>query len=260
MNTLHVHYFKPHNVYQPLLSDTNAPLLPSTNPRKEKTCSPTYSPELVALLTSGISRTTRPLQKHQLVSPPGLRGHAKSDFEDTTLLGPPSRRREHNIRCRFFRNEWKKVYPPLQVSLQHPANHTNTHIPSHPPLNFGFQNVITLQELLALGGSPSRLPEPPSKQRRQRIQKKSDANPFDGDLSVRWLRRRYQALLGRVPLLIPRSPLPQDSFKRTYDVQLASNAITTSRPHPSRLRFVDTEDVSWISDINHIVRSGRRRE
>lgn len=237
----------------------NGPPHSPINPQREKTCSPAYSPELVALLTSGISRVTRPLQRHQLVSPPGLQGRANSDFKDTVLLGPPSRRREYNIRWRFFKNEWKKVYPPLQVSLQQPANHTNTHIFPNPSLGFGFQSTVTLRELLALGGSPSRSPEPPNKQRRQEAQRTSDTNPFDGGLSARWLQRRYQALLGRVPLLTPR-PMPQDNFKRVYDVQLADIAITTSRLHASRLRFVDTEDVSWTSDINPIVQSGRRRE
>ncbi|KAH0838166.1 hypothetical protein J3R83DRAFT_6417 [Lanmaoa asiatica] len=244
---------------EPLLSDLNAPPLPPTDPRKETTRSPAYTPELASLLTSGISHTTRALQKHHFVSPPGLLGRAKANFEDTALLGPLSRRREYNIRWRFFKSEWKKVYPPLQVSLQHPGNQSNTHIFSNHPLNFGFQNAVTFQELLALAGSPSSLPDPPSKQRRlQRINETSEINPFDGSLPVRWLRRRYQALLGRVPLLIPR-PLPQDNFRRTHDVQLADNAITTPKPHPSRLRLVDAKDVSWISDVHLTVQSGRRR-
>ncbi|KAG8219662.1 hypothetical protein J3R82DRAFT_617, partial [Butyriboletus roseoflavus] len=211
---------------EPLLSDPNVPFPTSTNPRKVNMRPPAYSPELAALLTSGISRTTRALQKHHLVFPPGMSRRTTSNFEGTVLLGPLSRRREYNIRWRFFRSEWKKVYPPLQVSLQRPANQSNMHVFSNHPLNFGFQNTITLQELLALAGSPSRL---------QLIQETSDTNLFDGNLPVRWLRRRYQALLGRVPLLIPR-PLPQHNSKRTYDVQLADNAITASRPHSSRLR------------------------
>lgn len=155
--------------------------------------------------------------------------------------------------------EWKKVYPPLQLSPRLPANHTNMHTFSDPPVIFGFQNAVILQELLALAGSPSNSPDPPTKQRRlQQTQIASNANPFDGGLPLRWLRRRYQALLGRVPLLVPRTS-PQDNFKRTYDVQLADNAMTTSRPHSSRLRVVGAEDVSWISDAHLTVQSGRRR-
>ncbi|KAF8140424.1 hypothetical protein EV363DRAFT_1312476 [Boletus edulis] len=236
---------------QPLLLDTNPSLLSPKDSRKEKICSPAYSPELATLLTSGISRTTKALQKHHLISPPGLPARAKSDNEDAVLLGPLSRRREYNIRWRFFRSECNKVYPPLQIPLQHPAHHTNTHFLS------GFQNAAALQELVALAKSPSRSPDPPSKQRRpQRIQ---DMNPFDGGLPVRWLRRRYQALLGRIPLLVPRLS-PDANCKRTYDVQLADNARTASRQHPSRLRVVDTEDVVWISDVHFIGRSGRRQK
>lgn len=125
--------------------------------------------------------------------------------------------------------------------------------------NFGFQNVVTLKELLALAGSRSRSPDPPSKQRGlHRFQQTSDTNPFDANLSVRWLRRRYQALLGKVPLLVLR-PSPQDNVKYTHDVQLADNALTTSKPQSSQLRVVDAEDASWISDVHLIVQSGRRR-
>lgn len=177
------------------------------------------------------------------------------------LLGPLSRRREHNIRWRFFESEWKKVYPPLQISPCHPADHTNALVYSNPPVDFGFQNTVVLKELLALAGSPSRSPEHAGRQKKvQRTQKPSDTNPFDGSLPVRWLRRRYQALLGRVPLLIPQSSSQNNNFKRTYDVQLADNAMTTSKPHSSRLRVVDAEDISWISDVHPTVRSGRHRK
>jgi len=175
------------------------------------------------------------------------------------LLGRLSKRREYNIRWRFFKREWKKVYPPLQLSPQPPADHTNTHTLSDPPVISGFQNAVILQELLALAGSLSRLPDLPIKQSRlQQTQITSDTNPFDGRLPLRWLRRRYQALLGRVPLLVPRFS-PQDNFKRSYDVQLPDNAMTTSRPHSSRFRVADAEDVSWISDVHLTVQSGRRR-
>ncbi|KAG6381026.1 hypothetical protein JVT61DRAFT_5421 [Boletus reticuloceps] len=188
--------------------------------RKENICSPAYSPELATLLTSGISRTTKALQKHHLISPPGLPARAKSNNEDAVLLGPLSRRREYNIRWRFFRSECNKVYPPLQISPQHPANHTNTHFLSGPPVSFGFQNAAALQELVALAGSPSRSLTLRASKRQQRIQDLFDTNPFDGGLPVRWLRRRYQALLGRIPLLVPRLS-PDANCKRTYDVQLA---------------------------------------
>ncbi|KAG9314215.1 hypothetical protein JVU11DRAFT_5001 [Chiua virens] len=228
--------------------------------RKHSTCSPAYSPELVALLTSGISRTTKPLQRHHLTSPPGLPGRANSDSDDAVLLGPLSNRREYNIRWRFFKNEWKKVYPPLHVSTQHPTSSISMDISSDPPLKFGFQDTAILQELLALAGSPSASPDPPGKQRRsQRIHNTTDANPFDGSLPLRWLRRRYQALLGRLPLLIPR-PSSRDNSKRTYDVQLADNAITASRPHPPRLRYVDVDDLPWISDVDLTIPSGKRRK
>lgn len=174
------------------------------------------------------------------------------DPEDRVLLGSLSKRREHNIRWRFFQNEWKKVYPPLAVPRQHPAHHTNLHTPPRAPLNFGDQSFSPLQDLLVLAGLPS--PDPSSKGGNQQ-----GASPFDGGLPVRWLRRRYQALLGRIPLLIAR-PSPPDNSKCTYDVLLAKNAISTSKPHPSRLRFVDVENVLWMSDINPIVQSNRHRK
>ena len=257
-----IRIFEPHCVPQSLLSDPslNPPSLSPTNSRKDESSWPVYSPELAALLTSGISRTTKALQKQHLVSPPGSTERPKFHSEGIVLLGLPSRRREYNIRWRFFKNECKKVYPPLQISLDHPGNHIDARIFSNPPVAFGFQNAATLQELLVLAGTPSKSPRSPDEQKMiRRFQHTSDTNLFDGKLPVRWLRRRYQALLGRIPLLVLR-PSSQDNPKHTYDVQWAPNAITTSRVHPSRLCTVDAADVSWIGDVNLMAQSGECRK
>ncbi|KAF8846208.1 hypothetical protein BDN67DRAFT_918414 [Paxillus ammoniavirescens] len=234
---------------EPLLSDPDAPPPAPIIPGKDKSVPPIYSPELTTLLTSGNSRRTKPLEKQHLVFPPRLPGRAKPDSEEAALLGPLSRRREFNIRWRYFKTEWKRVYPPLGVSEQHPTTDQGTNTFSMRPRNIGFQDTAVLQELLELAGSPSKSPGLTHRQRTQQESEEAlDSSPFDGKLSARWLRRRYQALLGRLPLLTLRPP-KDDRSKPVYDVLLADSAMTPSRPHTSRLRVVDTGDMSWICDV-----------
>ncbi|KAF9229100.1 hypothetical protein BS17DRAFT_823757 [Gyrodon lividus] len=245
---------------EPLLSDPDAPLAAPIIPGKEKSRPPRYSTELTTLLTSGKSRRTKPLEKQHLIFPPRLPGRAKLDSEEAALLGPLSKRREFNMRWRYFKTEWKRVYPPLQVSEYPLAADQDTDAFSTRPRNIGFQDTAVLGELLELAGSPSKSPGLTQKQKMRRESKETlDSSSFDGKLPARWLRRRYQALLGRLPFLTPR-PTRGDRPKPVYDVLLADSAITPSRPHTSRLRVVDTADMPWICDVQLPDGSqGRRR-
>ncbi|OBZ79295.1 hypothetical protein A0H81_00776 [Grifola frondosa] len=54
----------------------------------------------------------------RLATPPKLPNRADPTSEEARLLGPFSKRRQVNIRWRYFTQEWKKLYPPLQVTLK----------------------------------------------------------------------------------------------------------------------------------------------
>ncbi|KAF9231598.1 hypothetical protein BU15DRAFT_55939 [Melanogaster broomeanus] len=226
---------------EPLLSDPNAPLPAMILPGKRNLDPPVYSAELAALLTSGNSHNTRPLEKRHLVFPPCLPERAKLDSEEAAMLGPLSRRREVNLRWRFFRSECKKVHPPLQISERPPAPDQDTITFSASPRSIGFQDTTVLQD----------------QKMQQRSEETLQSNPFDGNLPVRWLRRRYQSLLARIPLLTRRPP-HKDKSKPLYDVQLADNAIIPAKPHTTRLRAIDSGDMPWICDIRIPDKSRRR--
>jgi hypothetical protein len=102
---------------QPLLSDPNAPLPPPIIKGKPDSRPPVYSPELSALLLSAHSRTTKSLPKTALTTS-RLPARADPLSDEARLLGPLSKRREVNLRWRFFTDEWKKVIPPLQLTCK----------------------------------------------------------------------------------------------------------------------------------------------
>ncbi|KAH7930547.1 hypothetical protein BV22DRAFT_1054706 [Leucogyrophana mollusca] len=238
---------------EPLLSDPNAPLPPPIIPGKEASRPPVYSPELTALLTSGVSRKTKPLGKRDLSFPPTLPERADPTSKDAALLGPLSKRREVNIRWRYFTKEWKKVLPPLEVSV---ADHTSSegdeavhkHVAKAGIRPIGFQNTIVLEELLELAGHPWKRQQ--STRRRKHdpdIVASPPVSPFDGHLPTRWLRRRYQELLGRLPILTFYQQPPKVTEGRgRYDVSWASSALIPSRSHSTRLPYVGDGDMEWI--------------
>src|SRR5204863_39349 len=73
---------------QPLLTDPSAPLPPRIIPSVEKSRPPVYSPEVVTLLTSPFSRTTKALKPQDLSFPPTLPQRANPTSDMAKLLGP----------------------------------------------------------------------------------------------------------------------------------------------------------------------------
>ncbi|KAG1875566.1 hypothetical protein DFJ58DRAFT_675490, partial [Suillus subalutaceus] len=169
---------------EPLLSDPNAPLPPPIIPGKESSRPPVYSQELTALLTSGLARRKRPLVPGDLSFPPILPQRADPNSSDAQILGPFSKRREVNARWKYFRQEWKKVLPPLQISVS-PSREVGDEGSDLGTLTavrkIGFDGTTVLEELVQLTTKPK--------------------NASGAFLPRRWLRRRYQELLGRLPIL-----------------------------------------------------------
>ncbi|KIK48437.1 hypothetical protein CY34DRAFT_20834 [Suillus luteus UH-Slu-Lm8-n1] len=169
---------------EPLLSDPNAPLPPPMIPGKESSRPPAYSQELAALLTSGFSRKKKPLILDDLSFPPILPERADPNSSDALILGPFSKRREVNARWKYFKQEWKKVLPPLQISVspsQEVGDEGSELGASAAVRKIGFDGTVVLEELVHLT---------------TKSENTSGASP-----PRRWLRRRYQELLGRLPIL-----------------------------------------------------------
>ena len=212
----------------------------------EKSRPPVYSPELRALLTSPLSRATKPLRRSALDNPPTLPLRTASEVD---LLGPFSKRREKNIRWRYFTAEWKKVFPPLQTigKKMNAEDRTNDH-------NLQFSNVfrdlqqlvghpwksrnLTRRELHNLGISHA-TPVPPTVQHH----------------SSRWLRRRFQQLLGHTPIL----NYPH-SGGTNLTVTLSPSAINPCLRLPTdRIPEATSADIQWSNAMSkHEQRLGNK--
>ncbi|KAG1784141.1 hypothetical protein EV702DRAFT_957088 [Suillus placidus] len=214
---------------EPLLSDPNTPLPPPIIPGKESSRPPVYSQELTALLTSGLSRRKRPLVPDDLSFPPILPERADPNSSDARILGPFSKRREVNARWKYFGQEWKKVLPPLQISVS-PSREVRDEGSdlgtSTAVRKIGFDGTTVLEELIQLT-----------------TKSENTSGAFH---PRRWLRRRYQELLGRLPILTFISACEDMKIKKPggFSVSLASNALKTRNQGRASPCATD-DDVAW---------------
>ncbi|KAG0704360.1 hypothetical protein DFH29DRAFT_912003 [Suillus ampliporus] len=203
---------------EPLLSDLNAPLPPPIIRGKELSRPPVYSPELTALLTSGLSRRKRPLVPGDLSFPPIL---------------PELSAGEVNARWKYFGQEWKKVLPPLQISVSPSRDVSDEGSDlgtSAAVRNIGFDGTTILEELVQLTTKP----------------KNTSRYGLDAFLPRRWLRRRYQELLGRLPILTFISAREGVKTRRSggFAVSLAPNALK-ARAQGRLLCCATDDDMVW---------------
>lgn len=129
---------------------------------------------LKALLISHQSRpgnkTVNPLH---LVAPPTLPKHADPASKEAQLFGPLSRRREVNIRWRFFTEEVKKVAPPLEIKLKEitPSGEVMEKRNDRASLAalgispIGFEDTSAFRDLEILAGANVQRPPRPRRER-----------------------------------------------------------------------------------------------
>ena len=219
-----------------------------------------YSPELTALLTSTHSRTTKALDKSHIKSPPVLPKRADPSSEEARLLGPFSKRREVNLRWRYFTREWRKVIPPVQLCVKElselgdstPAASDKQSVSRAGVRGLGLQGSDVLEEVQKLAGpawKPLSIPRRAKGVARQGAPQ--PAGPIHSDMPSRWLRKRYQELLGRMPILTYsyRTQEPKSQPTGWYEVTLDPSAISSHiRYGANRLPPVDDSNLSWMND------------
>lgn len=211
----------------------------------EKSRPPVYSSELKALLTSSAARRKKPIDAKNLVSPPTLPTRADPTSEDARLLGPLSKRREVNIRWRYFTAEWQKIRPPLQVVVAG-AGVSPGDISRAQIRGVGFQGTGVFEDVESLAG-PLRAAPPLTR-------RELDAGKSSGELQSRhpsrWLRRRHQHLLSRLPILTYEPPVEEKGKKRgaKYNVSLSSSAGVQSyhRLPGSTPEISSDDELAWI--------------
>ncbi|ESK98066.1 dna repair protein rad5 [Moniliophthora roreri MCA 2997] len=227
-------------IMQPLLIDPSKPIPSPIIKSVPKSRPPVYSKELTVLHTSVYSRRTKVLPLQHLSFPPTLSPRAEPSSEEARTLGPLSKRREVNTRWRYFVQEWKKIYPPLDVIVRDATNGSESSsraaVSQANIRDVGFQGQHLLEEIEALVG--------PSYHSRPAPRRGEESTPSGRERLPRWLRRRYQALLARLPALVYTHNPSKSTGK--YSVELSTNAISNrTRDQPCRQPELDTENLAW---------------
>jgi hypothetical protein len=251
-----------------LLSDPGAPIPPRIIKSEPKSLPPVYSPELTALLTSVDSRVKKALQKSYLITPPTLPVRADPSSEQARLLGPFSKRREVNIRWRYFSAEWRKVLPPLQLNLmevmpthnQVSATNDAAALSRAGVRGIGMQGADVFQHVENLAG-PSFIAKAPTR-REKRIMLDNPSNPSPSlppteTLPSRWIRRRYRQLWGRLPILTYFPANQGNGGSGKYEVSLSQSAITPSRNRESLVE-ADAADMTWLKQDGSVKANSSR--
>jgi len=225
--------------HQPILYP-EAPLPPPIIPGVEKSRPPIISPKLKALLTSPHSRTTKPLDKSYIVTPRNMPARADPTSEEARIYGPFSKRREVNIRRRFFKMETKKILPPHEITADglmasEGEGHSRT-------VQQADKSHAIYRDLDSIVGPIFR---GPTKTRRER-----EADPTSDRLEQlpsdrhpsRWVRRRYRNLLSRIPQLVSRQTKESTSFS----VQPSPLSFAPHQSTATHMPEADPVTLAWL--------------
>ncbi|KZT75065.1 hypothetical protein DAEQUDRAFT_761033 [Daedalea quercina L-15889] len=230
---------------QPLLSDPASPLPDRIIPSVERSRPPVISPEMTALMANGISRSSRAPALKRIQSAP-LPERANPNSAAAHLLGPFSKRREVNIRWRYFTKQLHAVYPPVEVGVdQSRAITSKDHRTDRASLERAGVRPMLLQEagimeelesLAVTGCLPSGEPV--------------FATHY---LRRRFLRQRFASLLGRIPLLTYSEALVDTKREasghkttETPNGYMVSLSPVASRDQRSRAHDADETDAAWF--------------
>ncbi|KDR85375.1 hypothetical protein GALMADRAFT_355186 [Galerina marginata CBS 339.88] len=220
---------------EPLVCDPSTLLPEPIIPGVEKSRPPIYSPELKALLTSSLARLNRPLDRKDLLTPRSLPPRADPLSEEARLFGPFSKRREVNIRWRFFRSELKKILPPLNLLSKGSSESQTTARPLAMQGSEAFQDVERL-----IGDLYARPPK--TRRERQELAREPSTSTNSKRHPSRWIRRRYRALLSRIPQLVFDENTKQGHFR----VQAPPLAHHPHERTIKRMPKADSISMAWI--------------
>lgn len=220
---------------------------------------------LAKLLTSPLSRRTSPIKRSSLENPPDLPERAVNKASDEVrLLGPFSKRRESNIRRRYFIKQISSVYVPLEMERQISGGESDQ---SGRLLNTGLGKDV-IEQIERLTGS-ARTPPLPRRERKllddtEKVSRcfsgKTDNNNqnADAELPTRWLRRRYRELLHTVPLVTHEVT---KAGQTEYDISLPSRALGDKTKTTSlRTGIIKQTDLEWIEKATEIESAYRQNK
>lgn len=200
--------------------------------------------------------------------PPKLPERAKPESADAKLWGPFSKRREVNARWEFFQSEVKKLFPPLQILVEEQlVSGPKTAVESKKDLAslkhldvrpLPLQDRGVFEEAEALAGPPSRIRTLTRKEKKAlaegqpMTQASQLSTPSGPILHSRFVRRRYKALLSRIPILTYTLLKDKNGGRRgeKYNISF-SPAATANHTRTATFRFpkADPSDLEWLVHI-----------
>ena len=210
---------------------------------------------MTALLGSILSRHgSSPRAEKHLQNPPTLPSRFDPASADAKILGPLSKRREVNLRWRFFKEEIAKVRPPIEVSREHVIQASmplekstetgtiegvdtgNAKQPTPPPV--GFQGTSILRDLESIA-SPS--PNIPRRAMNPPLPNNASSTPTVNH----FIRRQHRKLLREIPILTyfehPDSPAGK------YQVSLSPLAPPSLPGLVPTIPMADEADLAWLN-------------
>ena len=210
---------------------------------------------MTALLLSPLSRhgSIKRTPK-QLQHPPILPKRADPTSDDAKILGPFSKRREVNLKWRFFDQEMSRVQPPIEVFRAHVIEeHTPLHNPTgtsttreenterskQPTLPLvGFQGTSVLRDLEAIASPTLNAP----KRATDSTHRDPTSNPPTTFAVNRFIRRQHRKILAKIPILTYLKR-PNDSTGK-YKVSLSP--LACSDKLTSAVPMADEADLAWL--------------
>ena len=212
------------------------------------------------MLLSPHSRSSgKALKPSHLREPATLPSRADPTSDDARLFGPLSKRREVNIRWRYFSHHWKRICPPIEISVKHQETQKTPPQEGFAPgagiRGVGLQGAGLLEELKMLAGAVSKKPITPRRIDSVYRSKSPSITTNRGLSPNRYLRRRYRELLGRIPILthshVPGNPTTATASNGhptgKYEVTLAANALSLRVQHEAaHSSEVDAVDLAWF--------------
>jgi len=238
-----------------------------------------YSPEMMALLAIPASRSSGGrVLSDRIEWPPKLPERAKPESAEAKLWGPFSKRREVNARWEFFQSEVKKLFPPLQVFVEErSASGPKALVKPKKDLAalkdldvrpLPLQDRGVSEEAEALAGPPSRIRILTRKEKKTLAEDQAAAHapevpvPLSPTLPSRFIRRRYKALLSRIPILTYTSTTDKNGKQigKKYNVSFAPGSLANhTRSAAVRIPKAEPSDIEWLAYIEAQEKSRRGR-
>ena len=207
---------------------------------------------MTARLVSELSRHgSSPRTQKQLQNPPTLPPRADPESSDAKILGPLSKRREVNLRWRFFEGETARVQVPIEVSRVHISQASESHDKPREtntlegakvgdagqprPPSVGFQGTTVLRDLEVIA-SPNR---------NQPLQNATN-DPVSASAVNHFIRRQHRKILRKIPILTHCSHPSGPAGK--YEVSL-SPLVDSSllKRLPSVVPMAEEADIAWLT-------------